>query len=396
MQASDDLVNHRDEEDKTEKGKSPSPHLSSSRRRDPSGRNFEEVNQQQQRLQTKQKHHNHAPNHITSLPIDQTENKSNKETSLCIIDEQCEDNDISKTPNANDVRSPLISTNSDNNDLDSTNRSLKPSTLQSTVTWSDDNETDRLNFAMQVLGNKSLKDILAAQGYTLKKTKESPLQYVKNLSQLHRFYFGALIVPTIVSVWYATAILFPPGAREKVSFLLWTDGMFMKNGQGQPSICPRASICSDGVFQIILIALARLSAFASYVVMGLTFLSKMHSLIHFLSTTYLSIIIPFESLHDIHKLTGKMFGLLALLHTVTHYLRYILRGDVNQLVTQIHWSGFVAILAMGTVTLSMSPSFIKNKIPFEKRFNLHWTFLIISLALFFHTKRTRVMILIFL
>ncbi len=245
--------------------------------------------------------------------------------------------------------------------------------------------------------HESLRNMFTKQeGYELTKKKCTMLERLQqNLSQQKTFYVGALFVPIIISLWYASAILFPPNARDKAPLLLWDDGHLKYDEQGQPSICPRASICSEGVLQILLIALARLSAFASYVVMGLTFLSKMHSLIHFLSNTCLSIIIPFESLHDVHTLTGKMFGWLAFLHTLTHYIRYVIRKDTAQLWSQVHISGLIAMLAMATVTLSMS-SFVRKRVRFEKRFNAHWLFLLVVLGLLFHTKRTRIIVLIFL
>ena len=245
-------------------------------------------------------------------------------------------------------------------------------------------------------GHESLRETLSQKGFTLNKEKQSLKEKVHHMSQLQAFYIGVLVIPTIISLWYASAILFPPGANKKFSLFLWTDGAMVINDQGQPSICPRSSICSEGVFQIILLILARLSAFVSYVVMGLTFLSKMHSLVHFLSATYISTLIPLERLHDVHKLTGRIFGSLALLHTISHYLRYIVRNDTDQRIgSQINISGLVAILAMATVTLSMT-AYVKQRVTFEKRFNAHWFFLIVVLALLFHTKRTRNMVLIFL
>jgi hypothetical protein len=224
---------------------------------------------------------------------------------------------------------------------------------------------------------------------------QSPIERIQNLNRLQLFYLGALVIPTIISLWYASAILFPPTARGKARIFLWADGVMMKNDQGQLSICPRSSICAEGLIQIILIILARLSAFASHVVMGLTFLSKMHSMSHFLSTTYLSIMIPFESMHDVHKLTGKMFAYLALLHTVTHYIRYIVRRDIGQLGSTVHLSGLIAFLILVIVMLSMS-RFIKERLPFENRLKAHWLFPIVVLALFFHTPRTRNIFLVFL
>ena len=106
--------------------------------------------------------------------------------------------------------------------------------------------------------------------------------------------------------------------------------------------------------------------------------------------------IPLESLHEVHKFSGKMFGSLALFHTIMHYLRYIVRKDVDhQISTQVHISGLVAILAMAFVVLSMV-KISRTRFAFEKRFNTHWMFLLVVVALLFHNPRTRKIVLTFL
>ena len=209
--------------------------------------------------------------------------------------------------------------------------------------------------------------------YALQDKDQSIIKRITKLSPLNKFYLWALVIPMVISLWYAAAIVFPPAARSKAPYLLWTDGALTYNQQGHPKICPRASICAEGILQIMLIVLARLSAFALYVVMGLTFISKMHSTIHYLSKTYLSTKIPFQSFHEVHKRTSKIFGFLALLHTFTHYLRYILRGDSGQILTRVHISGLVAMLVMMIVILIMTPAF-RERFAFEKRLNAHWLF----------------------
>lgn len=94
---------------------------------------------------------------------------------------------------------------------------------------------------------------------------------------LSRFQFFFFVLPMFISLWYSVAVLFPPEYRTgKWSLLLWTPGNLIVK-DGSVKLCPRASICSEGVFQIILISISRLTAFASYVTMGITFVSKMHS-----------------------------------------------------------------------------------------------------------------------
>jgi hypothetical protein len=162
-------------------------------------------------------------------------------------------------------------------------------------------------------------------------------------------------------------------------------------------VCPRASICSQGWIEIALLALARLSAFAFYVVMGVTFLTKMHSHNHFLSSTYLRAFIPFEAFHDIHSHLGIWFAVLTFSHAISHYIRYIIREDGAQLRVQVHYSGLIALTSMGIVVLSMMPM-VKKIIHagFETRLTAHWFFLLLVIALSFHTPRTRLITLTFL
>jgi len=213
-----------------------------------------------------------------------------------------------------------------------------------------------------------------------------------------KIYLFMIVIPCLFSVWYSTAMLFPPQARDHYSFFLWDDGKLLFDGDGRPAICPRPSICSEGILQIVLISIARVTAFASYVFMGITFLSKMHVTIHRLSTSYIRTFVPFESLHHFHTFSGKVFASLAVLHTISHYIRYIVRQEVDQLSTRVHISGLCSILAMITVVLCMSSiaKRFKDSIgKFEKRLNSHWLFIVLCVALCFHHVRTKIITLIF-
>jgi len=152
-------------------------------------------------------------------------------------------------------------------------------------------------------------------------------QRQKNFSVANKFHFWCIIFPLLFVLWYATAMLLPPSWDKVRPYLVWTPSLVGRDAAGRITIgCPpyggRRSICSEGWFQAVLIMLARLSAYATYVVMGMTFMSKMHSTVHFLSTTYLATMIPFEALHDLHTSMGSIYSGLVLLHTVTHFIRW--------------------------------------------------------------------------
>ena len=220
-------------------------------------------------------------------------------------------------------------------------------------------------------------------------------KFIFRLSKNKRFYLFFLVIPIMISLLFSIAILFPPGWRQKVPFLLWTDGALKKNDLGELTICPRVSICSEGVLQLIWLIISRTTAFASYAVLGLTFLSKMHCTINWLSVTHASMIIPFEDLHKVHKKTGTIYFILTILHSIGHGVRWYLRYEaIERLYTQVAISGLIGLISMTCVMLSMS-SLVKTMASFETRINAHYLSLILALALCAHTGRCRYMTLIF-
>ncbi len=214
-----------------------------------------------------------------------------------------------------------------------------------------------------------------------------------------KFYLVAVGIPLFFALLYAIAILFPPDVREKVPLLLWTKGQLMIT-DGKPVLCPvdRPYICSEGVKQIIFIAIARLTAFASYVMVGFVFVSKMHSTIHFLSSTIFSQNAPIENMHRMHSMMGKIYGGLALVHTTMHAVRWGMRGELVLLVkSSPGLSGMVGMLAMVVIVLSMIVAKrFKTRISFEARFAAHWCFTLLVLAMAFHTPRCCIITGIFL
>ena len=219
---------------------------------------------------------------------------------------------------------------------------------------------------------------------------------VFRLSKKGRFYFIFFVIPIMISLLYAVAIMFPPEARAKAPLFLWTPGALSINEDGKYSICLRESICSEGVLQILLIFLSRATAFASYVIMGATCLSKMHCFNTWLSFTYVSAFIPIEELHKIHKKSGAVYFVLIILHVIGHGIRWAIRQETMiRTNTTVGLSGLIAAILMMIVVLSMSP-LAKSKFTFETRLDAHYLMTVFALALCFHTPRCRTLTLIFL
>ncbi len=219
------------------------------------------------------------------------------------------------------------------------------------------------------------------------------------ISRTTKFYLMAVGMPMLFALLYAIAILFPPDARAKVPVLLWTDGE-LKFEDEKATLCPtnRPYICSEGITQIILIAIARVSAFASYVMVGFVFVSKMHSTIHFLSSTIFSQTAPIENMHRLHSIMGRIYGVLALVHTVTHIVRWGMRGELALLVlSRPGLSGVLGMLSLAVAVLSMTlAKRFKGKISYDARFTAHWSFTVLVLAMAFNTPRCRTITSIFL
>jgi len=181
-----------------------------------------------------------------------------------------------------------------------------------------------------------------------------------SLRKVSKFYLVCVVLPTLVSVFYSAAILFPPVARENARLFLWTDGKLTTNDEGTYILCDKDNPekdakCSEGIVQICLIAVSRVTAFASYALLAVTFISKMHNSLHWLSLTHASTFIPLEHLHKVHKTIGKAFFGLIILHTIGHFVRWFIRQETKRRTfTQVGISGLFGLSAMLIVIFSMS------------------------------------------
>lgn len=236
---------------------------------------------------------------------------------------------------------------------------------------------------------------------TRSSSSEESMQ-VSNLArrEVHRIKMMGILcfLPSLLTVWYSAAIFFPPDARKSASALLWTPGVLHytnDTGTGVAVVCPKATLCSEGWGEILLLMLSRFTAFAMYVSMFLTFLSKCHATMHFLSATYVAYLYPMEYLHTAHKSNGFAFCAFAALHTLGHLIRWGMRNEMHLLVqTAPGLSGLVAMLLMLLVVVPMATPAIKKRVSFEFRFNLHWLLLPMAFALCWHSPRVLILTLI--
>ena len=207
----------------------------------------------------------------------------------------------------------------------------------------------------------------------------------------------------LLVLWYAAAIFFP---RDSTSFnraatkIFWTDGALETSINGTDTVCPKEELCAEGWGEIVLLMLSRLTAFAMYVTISLVYVTKCHSLTHFLARTYIAELIPLEYLHLAHKTQGLLFFVLAVLHTIGHLLRWGVRGESARMISKsVGVSGIVALLVMVVIVASMALPALKRRWSFELRINLHAGRIVECLllaALLIHSTRAGLMTLLFM
>ena len=81
---------------------------------------------------------------------------------------------------------------------------------------------------------------------------------------------------------------------------------------------------------------------------------------------------PLEYLHTTHKAQGLLFCLLGLLHTVGHFIRWGLRGEMQRMMMKtVGISGAFAMALLLVIVTPMAWAWLKYKLPFELRISLH-------------------------
>eukprot|EP00984_Skeletonema_dohrnii_P023260 scaffold12346_cov73-Skeletonema_dohrnii-CCMP3373.AAC.1 len=96
-------------------------------------------------------------------------------------------------------------------------------------------------------------------------------------------------------------------------------------------ICPRETICATNMYSIVLLTLARCSAFFDYPLYMMMFLSKCHNINNICRRTVLREWIDFADMHKVHKLFGVVVGIETMSHSFFHMLRWGLNGDISLL-----------------------------------------------------------------
>jgi len=150
-------------------------------------------------------------------------------------------------------------------------------------------------------------------------------------------------------------------------------------------ICPRETICATDTLSIILLAIARCSAFFDYPLYMMLFLSKAHNLNNHLRRTLFREWIDFGDMHKVHKILGIVVGIETMFHSFFHLLRWGLNNEMRLLwQTAAGITGLIAAAVTPLICWPMVVPFLKQHIRFEVRKGLHYLSIVWAIALLFH------------
>ena len=131
------------------------------------------------------------------------------------------------------------------------------------------------------------------------------------------------LLACLVTLWAP----YPIGSRVPAEYIA---AMPFSNGCSdalKACICPRATICADDLLSMILLTIARSSAWFNYPLYMMMFLSKAKNLANLLQKSVLKCWINFSDLHHVHSLFGSIVGLESMSHTFFHILRWARRKE---------------------------------------------------------------------
>ena len=202
----------------------------------------------------------------------------------------------------------------------------------------------------------------------------------------HGIFFFSFVsfIACLVTLWAP----YPYGARmpsEMVAQTPYSDGCINTT----TCICPRETICADDVFSMILLTLARCSAWFDYPLYMCLFLSKCNNLNNYLQTTVWRCYINFSEYHKVHRLFGVIVGIESFCHGMFHVWRWARRKEDIQLL----WStatGITGIICIGLswlIILPMILPYLKQHISYEWRKGLHYLSILWAVGLMCHAPQ---------
>ena len=95
------------------------------------------------------------------------------------------------------------------------------------------------------------------------------------------------------------------------------------------TVCPRPSICAEGWIEVLLLAVARTTAYAALPYLVALFLTKARVAAARWEENVGSILVAADNLHETHEACGWRVAGFAVLHTIAHFARWLIRRELR-------------------------------------------------------------------
>ena len=151
------------------------------------------------------------------------------------------------------------------------------------------------------------------------------------------------------------------------------------------TVCPRPTVCALEWYTLLLLAVSRGSAYATYPIMILLFLSKANNLRSWLQRSCFSIFVPFHDLHHVHVIGGHVVGIAVAIHGLAHFTRWASQGNLAFLWTHVTGrSGVISLLLTPLIVLPMRWAKLRKQMRWELRKALHYLSIVWCFSICFH------------
>ena len=228
--------------------------------------------------------------------------------------------------------------------------------------------------------------------------RDPALQQTRHLRFIRHMLVPLAVVPSLLAIFYASLLFLPAGRGSPGSLMrVMPEEAVETNTTAVWTYCPRTSICSQGTTQLALLAVARLSGYIMYVALALSMLSKCYNLVYCLRATAVALYVPIHYMHNLHHIQGLVFLVAALVHTLAHLTRWILRARApygngsSELVEALLFerSGLSGIVAIVLMLCALMPMYARRfaqrcKLSFELRHSLHFLVVPMLVVLCWH------------
>jgi predicted ferric reductase len=143
-------------------------------------------------------------------------------------------------------------------------------------------------------------------------------------------------------------------------------------------------VIAIGGWQLFCLGVSRFSAFSSYPVMVLVFLTKCKALCTFFAGSPLIKYINFlRESHEFHVYSGHYIAFDVWLHTLGHLCRWGAQGNIHLLWTSAAGiTGLIVVISTPLITFPML--YFRKSLSYEVRKLLHYLFYVFAIALCWH------------